>query len=53
MCAKKQTHAYESKENMKFLTETKLAITSLLPHGHNEIAPAKVEINDIIPCTHN
>lgn len=46
-------HAYERKENMKFSHKTKLAITVLLPHGHNEIALAVVEINDIILCTHN
>lgn len=48
-----QMYANESKENMKFPTETKLAITGFLPRGHNETAPAVVEINDIILCTHN
>lgn len=48
---KKQMHAYESKENMKFLAEPNWQSPSFLPHGHNEIA--MFEVNDIILCTHN
>lgn len=47
----KQMHAYESKENMKFLAEPNWQSPSFLPHGHNEIA--MFEVNDIILCTHN
>lgn len=47
----KQTGAYESEGNMKFLAQTKLAITIRLAHGHNEIA--MFGTNDIILCTHN